>query len=627
MSLSDTKTVFLQQSHTFPIARSGLGMVTNGRFSKIAVACGVVPCDTEEGRAFLQKRVALFAKVCLFLCAAHFLFTNLLNTVARNVPWSVSVSSLPNQIHLAGCVVFVGAFLLSRTGNRSHFQLALIDTLGMFLIGVLVGTRLLEETHGDAAHVALLDITIMVLARAVIVPSSGRRTFLISLLGTAPLIFGCYWMLGDSFATIIHGAKSVVVVVIAAVASRIIYGLRCEIREAKQFGQYTLEERIGAGGMGEVYKASHAMLRRPTAVKLLHPEKAADRDIVRFEREVQLTSQLTHPNTIAIYDYGHTREGIFYYAMEYLDGMTLRQLVDNHGPLTPGRVIHILIQICSSLWEAHSKGLIHRDIKPANIILCERGGVKDVVKVLDFGLVKNLDARGEEAVDSVERITGTPMYLSPEGIRSPGNVDARSDLYAVGAVGYYLLTGKRLFESENLIEIWDHQVNTPPVRPSSRLGKPVPGDLEGLILRCLEKDPDQRLQDAQVLHIALEQCKDAGNWTAEDAALWWRKQTTVAVEKSDEEVTADTLGLSNGGDPYSGRSRLWLAQHGLDLLRGDRRGGQASWSWSGSVKHTSLAARCNTEPMRPVPVSVQDGERSGFAGYASTVLDNDGQWA
>jgi serine/threonine-protein kinase len=309
-------------------------------------------------------------------------------------------------------------------------------------------------------------------------------------------------------------------VTVSTVTSWVIYGLRERVREAVQLGQYRLGERLGMGGMGEVYKASHAMLRRPTAVKLLPPEKTGEQNLQRFEREVQLTSQLTHPNTVSIYDYGRTPSGVFYYAMEYLDGLDLEQLVRQDGAQAPARVVHVLRQVCGSLAEAHAVGLIHRDVKPANIILCERGGEPDVAKVVDFGLVKDLLA-ADPAVSSAGAIAGTPLYLSPEAISAPELVGPRSDLYALGAVGYHLLTGTHVFESPNLIEVCSHHLHSVPVSPSLRVGRTLAPQLEAVILACLEKDPERRPRDAAALDRALEACADAGVWDREEAKRWW----------------------------------------------------------------------------------------------------------
>ena len=241
---------------------------------------------------------------------------------------------------------------------------------------------------------------------------------------------------------------------------------------ARQLGRYTLDEKIGEGGMGVVYRAHHAMLRRPTAVKLLRPEKINEKSISRFEREVQLTSHLTHANTITIYDFGRTPEGLFYYAMEYLDGIDLQALVARHGPQPDGRVIRILSQMCASLVEAHGIGLIHRDIKPSNIILTRRGGVFDFVKVVDFGLVKAVDAGTISALTTDDSVVGTPLYMAPEAIRQPDRADARTDVYAVAAVGYFLLTGRPVFQGGTMADIL---VSADEHRPGAAVSAPRTG--------------------------------------------------------------------------------------------------------------------------------------------------------
>jgi serine/threonine protein kinase len=270
------------------------------------------------------------------------------------------------------------------------------------------------------------------------------------------------------------------------------------------------------------------MLQRPTAIKFLHPEKTNDQTIARFEREVKLTSQLVHPNTIAIYDYGRTPEGIFYYAMEYLDGFNLEDLVNWYGPLSDGRAVHILRQICGSLSEAHGIGLIHRDIKPANIMLTMRGGIPDFVKVLDFGLVKALDARQQAGLTSAGGVNGTPLYLSPEAVTSPDTIDARSDLYAIGAVGYFLSTGKPVFEAQNVLEILRQHASSPPVPPSERCGRVVSADLEQLLLHCLAKQPADRPQSARELDEALQSCV-VSQWTTSDGQRWWQQRKDMPV--------------------------------------------------------------------------------------------------
>lgn len=291
--------------------------------------------------------------------------------------------------------------------------------------------------------------------------------------------------------------------------------------EAQQIGQYKLERKLGSGGMGVVFKAHHAMLRRPTAVKMLEPDKVTESTIERFEREVQTTSLLNNPNTVAIYDYGRTPEGVFYYAMEYLDGIDLQSLVERYGPQPVPRVIHILDQICGSLYEAHSLGLVHRDIKPANIMLNRRGGQPDVVKVLDFGLVKAVDDQRQAGLTQQSSLTGTPLYMSPEAIQMPRTVDARSDLYAVGAVGYFLLTGQPVFDADNIVDLCQKHVAASPIPPSERTPTTIPAQLESAILACLDKSRAKRPQTARDLALLIARCSEATQWSIEDADAWW----------------------------------------------------------------------------------------------------------
>lgn len=292
---------------------------------------------------------------------------------------------------------------------------------------------------------------------------------------------------------------------------------------AQKLGQYSLLEKLGAGGMGTVYRARHALLQRPTAVKLLNPDAMSDTAVARFEREVQLTSGLTHPNTVAIYDFGRTPEGVFYYAMEYLDGIDLEQLVNRHGPLPEARAVFILRQICASLGEAHAAGLVHRDVKPANVFLTCRGGQYDFVKVLDFGLVKSARDNTEVGLTATRIVAGTPLYVSPEVVTQADRIDARADVYAIGAVGYFLLTGSPVFTGSSATDICVMHVIANPVPPSVRGGCAVSPELEALLLRCLAKSPDDRPLDGTELWQLLDACPLSGGWTALDASRWWRE--------------------------------------------------------------------------------------------------------
>lgn len=296
--------------------------------------------------------------------------------------------------------------------------------------------------------------------------------------------------------------------------------------EARRLGQYTLQKKIGEGGMGAVYQAQHALLRRPTAVKMIKAHEMDESTRGRFEREVQATAQLTHPNTIAIYDYGHTDEGVFYYAMEYLEGLTLHELVRSYGTVGQARAVHILKQVLGSLNEAHSAGLVHRDIKPANIMVSLRGGVPDTVKVLDFGLVKDVSGGSTEAaLTASNSVTGTPQYMSPESIMDASEVDQRSDLYAVGAVAYFLLTARELFDGPSIMVILTKHLTDPPPRPSDH-NVVIDPQLEALILRCLEKLPSLRPASAHDMLIELEALseKPGLRWSSEEALVWWRNR-------------------------------------------------------------------------------------------------------
>lgn len=308
----------------------------------------------------------------------------------------------------------------------------------------------------------------------------------------------------------------------------------------KQLGQYVLEEKIGEGGMGVVYRARHALLRRDTAVKLLLPDRADAESLARFEREVRLTCQLTHPNTIQIFDYGHTPDGVFYYAMEFLTGLNLQQLVTKFGPQPEGRVINILLQICNSLAEAHAAGLVHRDIKPSNVFISNRGGVPDYVKLLDFGLVReytetSLEKGGEEEV------VGTPLFMSPESIRNSMASDPRSDIYAIGALAYYLLTAQYVFAHESLDEIHEKQMTTAPTPPGKVTKNPISPEFEQVILKCLERERDARPQSAMELAGLLSNCPTVNDWTPEARLAWWTEYQQHPLEAGHEKISPSSI--------------------------------------------------------------------------------------
>ena len=286
-------------------------------------------------------------------------------------------------------------------------------------------------------------------------------------------------------------------------------------------GPYTLKNLIGEGGFARVYLASHALLKRQTAVKILKPEQINQKNLARFEREVQLASSLTHPNTIGIYDYGSTVDGGFYYAMEYIKGVTLHELVEGDGPQPPERVVWILSQICRSLREAHTRGLIHRDIKPQNIMLCRHGGESDTVKVLDFGLARNLESANHNKVTETKLLIGTPLYIAPERILDPNCMDPRSDIYSVGILGYYLLTGHEPFEASDSIDALAQTMNRVARQPSEQSPFDIPNKLDHLICDCHSRATSQRPDTMDVVIDRLGLVPLKTQWNSHRAEEWW----------------------------------------------------------------------------------------------------------
>ncbi len=493
--------------------------------------------DSADGH-LLQERLRLFGGLAFLIVAVFYVVGLVLVRLGVQPPLAVSAEAGL----LAMLLLFGGTWLYCRRGLRTERVLRALE----FLLMLMLGTLALTTTAGSVREpeirgmVMLLEVILILFTRSIFVPSSMQRTLAVSAATSLPLA-----VYSLSTETARFSAWKVVwllvAITVASAGSAVIYGLRREVRHARQLGQYTLEEKLGEGGMGVVYKARHAMLRRPTAIKLLKPERMGEAALQRFEREVQLTAGLSHPNTVTVFDYGRTPEGVFYYAMEYLEGLGLGQLVAADGPQPPARAAHILRQVLEALAEAHGVGLVHRDVKPANIILCERGGLSDVAKVVDFGLVKDLEADGGTTQDAT--LVGTPLYLAPEAIRSPV-VDARADLYSVGAVAYFLLTGRDVFEGRTIIEICGHHLHTAPVPPSERLGRALPADLEAWVLACLEKDPARRPASASEAAARLERCGLAGAWSPAEAWAWWVAKGRALAAHRGAEATPSGLTLS-----------------------------------------------------------------------------------
>jgi hypothetical protein len=505
--------------------------------------------NSESERALLQERIALFWRVMFFLT----LIGNVLGLLGAVVEPGLDVLITLGECAAAGIV-----WAIFRQGKRSIALSRAVEAIGLVVISILgafLGRYMLAgivKEHGvvnaDGAamaegYVSMIGLgahTLVVAIRAAVIPSLPRRTILVTALAGVPFLAvstlvvpvaggGLAWRASDSgvyaWLPMMMGIMWFFATVTCTVISSVVYGLRAEVREARRFGQYVLERKLGEGGMGEVYRARHGMMRRPSAIKLLRADRAGESALQRFEREVQLTARLTHPNTITIFDYGRTADGVFYYAMELLDGATLERVVALGGPLPPGRVVRILTMACGALAEAHASGLIHRDIKPANIMLCTQGGEYDVVKVLDFGLVKELEVEKDVKLTAANAFAGTPQYMAPESILDPDSVDARTDIYALGTVAYFLLAGVDVFDGKTTVEVCSQHLHQPPA-PLSTRGVTVPAPLEALVLSCLAKNPKDRPQSATELRQLIEGC-DVEPWDSVKARAWWGEHRTL----------------------------------------------------------------------------------------------------
>jgi serine/threonine-protein kinase len=460
----------------------------------------------------------LFQKVGLHALAFLLL---LLDLAALSTRWRPTMRQL-RILEVATFAIIIACLI---AGQYLGLQARLLeDRLNAYELRVLfknsiVGTLILVFTYG------------------IFIPNTWRRASLVIVpMALAPLVAPLAMSFtSPAFATLSEEARTpeklsenalylVLGTVSAIFGSHTINSFRCEAFRARRLNQYRLIRRLGAGGMGEVYLAEHQFLKRPCAIKLIRPDiSQKPRLQARFELEVKATARLSHWNTVDLYDYGRTDDGIFYYVMEYLPGLSLQDLVGRHGPLPPARVIYLLRQACDALHEAHAVGLIHRDLKPPNIFAAYRGARHDVTKILDFGLVKVTKANMELDSPVVTRegtVTGSPHYMAPEQIMRTHPPDARTDIYALGAIAYFLLTGRPPFVGPDSMSVMMAHARDPVV-PPSQLRPDLPADLEGVVLQCLEKAPESRIADAEGLNRALAGCADAVGWSPERAAAWW----------------------------------------------------------------------------------------------------------
>jgi serine/threonine-protein kinase len=519
------------------------------------------PPGSEQSRAFLQRRVAAFGFMGMVVGSISLLARPIVVTAVgrtdlliHNMLWFNALTFGP--LMLAWLIFRRGAYS-QRTIHMVEDVAVLSSCAGFVGMGMYIPIDVLPEM------VMGFGMGIVLILRAIFVPSETKHTVALSVLAGIPILGMTYWIyLHDAPPNIAidlgvgHRAAAtktmvtlvwwIIISVTCASASRVIFGLRRALSARRRLGQYTLERKLGEGGMGAVYLASHAMLRRPAAIKLLPPSKVGDEDLARFEREVQMTSRLTHPNTVTVFDYGRTPDGIFYYVMELIEGVNLQRVVDIDGAQPAGRVVHLLSQAAAALAEAHEVGLIHRDVKPGNIMLCRRGGLPDVVKVVDFGLVKELDADVSASLSHGLMIQGTPQYMAPEMITNSADVGPLIDVYALGAIGYFLLCGEHVFEG-NVIEVCSHHLHDAPVPPSQRAGVDIPPELERLVLTCLAKKPADRPPSARALVDSLGALAEIPRWTNADANAWWDRHREALGERP----AADIGGAIGSEEPHT----------------------------------------------------------------------------
>jgi eukaryotic-like serine/threonine-protein kinase len=523
---------------------------------RVGLAPDFDPLAPGEVQTLLRKRLRIGALIALAGIALEVL-SLVLGPVLFSSGSFFPFSLVINTVALA--VIGALARILWRESALSISQLRMIE---LILLSTLVGIeswplyQILQTwlpklvVVGEfpviaLAHSSSLFWVTLIIGYGALVPNTWyRRVAVLTVMSLIPLAVGAIvGLMGDGVPVRMAlrflfqmGMWLAIAVSVSVYASHRIEVLRQQASEARKLGQYQLKRRLGVGGMGAVYLAEHVLLRRPCALKLIRPERAGDpNNLLRFEREVQATATLTHPNTVQIYDYGHTEDGTFYYVMEYLPGMTLEELVKQNGTLPPARAIHLLRQICGALREAHAIGMVHRDIKPGNVMVCERGGVHDTVKLLDFGLVlPQGGAAGAERLTEEGAVAGTPAYMSPEQAGGQEDLDPRSDIYSVGALTYFLLTGQPPFAGRSAVKMLAAHLYERP-EPLTKYRPDVPADLQAAVLRCLAKNPAERFEDVDRLEAALAECH-TGQWSVKEAAAWWRSQAGPNGRASDQRV-------------------------------------------------------------------------------------------
>ncbi len=488
----------------------------------------------EDNRQILRRRLTIIACVMAILIAISLvrLFTY------HYAAWGYGVRITALAISV-GC-----AWVLDRKRDLTLSQIRIAELLVMAnagLLAIVITVRLMLDA-ANRQDLTIISIhnwnyfiwALIILIYGVFMPNTWQRAaaILLPVAAIPGLVTGLAGIANPQvFALLEYDDFGMPIPApffascLAIYAAHTIHDARVSVFQARRLAQYHLKRLIGQGGMGQVFEAEHLLLKRSCAIKLIHPAQAIDdRALQRFEREVRATAKLTHPHTIEVYDYGQTKDSVFFFAMELLPGMNLRDLVTTEGPLPAARAVHFLTEVCEALQEAHSIGLIHRDIKPANIFASQRGGIFDFTKLLDFGVVRESQVDLQHPTTS-DLLAGTPAFMSPEQITTPTQIDARTDIYSLGAVAYFLLTGRPPFVADSPMEVLLAQVQQLPAPPST-YQPGIPADLESVIMRCLAKSVEERFADVTQLHQELQKCSCAGDWTQKDAADWWSERAT-----------------------------------------------------------------------------------------------------
>jgi serine/threonine protein kinase len=482
--------------------------------------------------SLLEAAVQRLGQIGLFgalAFAAYFLWLGLLGGSKLGDVYGTALG-----VAITGIALSLALFGVTRLPRIPAHNVADLGNVYLFAIALSLG--ILRHSQASTPSDVLRQVSpvvIPLLAFGALIPTVPGKALAVMLMAGAMDPLGLLLMRAHTH----YSARELVVVLsspllaalVAQQISKVVHRLTERIVKAREVGSYKLVERLGVGGMAEVWRANHRMLRRPAAVKLIRPKVLLDhgpadseRLLRLFTREVRTTASLRSPHTIQVYDFGITREGAFYYVMELLDGVDLMTLVERFGPQPAERVASLMKQVCHSLREAHARNFVHRDVKPANVLTCAVGGDFDFVKVLDFGLVLDRHLTSEELEDE-KQFVGTPAVMAPEMLRFHAPVDARADLYALGCVGYWLLTGKRVFEAQTRADMLVMHAHQKPVLPSKRIDRPMHPGLEALVMQCLEKNPNKRPQTARELSDALGALHFDHPWSDERAELWWKQ--------------------------------------------------------------------------------------------------------